>query len=291
MFCILAAVIVFSGCGHKPAHYDVRQDLSVYFNNADEVIQTIREAFRARSAGITITYRSHGDNMSDISALTDELVTYAMSETDDPHEGDYLYQQYGGYTVRYSYDMDADGYSYTIEIVPEYYTTEEQECRVDEITADIISSIISDDMTDAGKAEAVYNYICDNVKYDLVHKNNPYYHLRSTAYGALVNGCATCQGCSVLMYRLFREAGLDSRIITGNAVRESGTEYHAWNIVRIGDKYYNADVTWDLQTDSDSRSVFLRGEEGFSEKHIRDEKYSTSDFYEKYPMSETDFPT
>ena len=286
-FIAVLLISILSGCTGAKRHYDVRQDLSVTFGNADKVIEELRGAFSSRSPRITVCYTSHSDNMDDIFPLIDELVMFAMSETDDAREGDYLYHQYGGYRTEYSRERTDGGFSYTIDIFPEYFTSLRQEKLVDEKVAQIISELSLDRKNEYEKISAVYDYIYENVSYDKVHKKNPHYHLKSTAYGALVNGCACCQGYSVLMYRLLREAGTDARVITGNAVRENGGEYHAWNIVRLDGAYYNVDVTWDSQ--SRTHDHFLKSDARFSETHIRDELYRTEEFYEKYPMSQNDY--
>ena len=281
-FTCAVLILTFSGCHGAEYHYDVRRDLSITFANSDNVIEEIRNAFTARSPEITVCYESGSDNMDDIYPMIDELVMFAMSETDDPHEGDYLYHQYGGYRTKYSYEKNGDRFFYTINIIPEYFTSVKQEKLVDEKAADIIKSLRLDGKSDRDKITAVYNYVYENVRYDKVHKKNPHYHLKSTAYGALVNGCACCQGYSVLMYRLLREAGINARIITGNAVRGDCTEYHAWNIVGLDGEYYNVDVTWDSQ--NRTHEYFMKSDADFSKTHIRDARYSTEEFYEQYPM-------
>ena len=280
---LLCAVCLLCGCDAPEYHYEVRRDLSVYFGNADSVIQSVRTALRSHSPGITITYRSDRDNMDDIPALIKETVTFAMSETNDPREGDYIYWQYGGYELEYSYEKSSGGYEYSIYIIPKYYTDIKQEQTVSEMTADILLSLSLEGRTDREKVRLIYEYVRDNVKYDIIHKKNDHYHLKNTAYAALVNGCAVCQGFSVLMYRLLREAGINARIIAGNAVSDGGSEYHAWNIAEIEGKYYNIDVTWASLTGSDD--YYMKGEESFSKDHIRGAEYSQTSFYRSYPMS------
>ena len=280
-------ILAVSGCGRPEYHYDVRKDLSITFGNSDKVIGDIRAGLVSRSSRITISYVSGSDNMDDIRPMTDELVMFAMSETGDPHEGDYLYHQYGGYRTVYSYEKDGDRFCYNIDIIPEYFTSPEQEKTVDRLVSEIIEELDLSGKSDFEKVSAVYHHVLSNVKYDKVHRKNPFYHLKSTAYGALVNGCACCQGYSVLLYRLLREAGISSRIITGNTVNGSVSEYHAWNIAAIDGICYNLDATWDSQ--NGTTEYFLRSDSFFSETHIRDEQYSTSDFYERYPMSENDY--
>ena len=66
-----------------------------------------------------------------------------------------------------------------------------------------------------------------------------------TAYGALLEGRAVCQGYAQLTYKMLREAGLSCYVITGQANNGSRTEDHAWNIVKVGKKWYYLDTTWD----------------------------------------------
>ena len=83
------------------------------------------------------------------------------------------------------------------------------------------------------------------MEYDYTNLNDDNYKLKYTAYAAMCNGTAVCQGYSNLLYRMLLEAGVDCRIISGIGV--SGG--HAWNIVRLGDLYYNVDATWDSNYD------------------------------------------
>lgn len=64
----------------------------------------------------------------------------------------------------------------------------------------------------------------------------------------------------MLFYRLCKEAGLSVRIISGTG--NGGA--HAWNIVRIGSKYYNVDCTWDGQGAATYNNFLLKSEADFS---------------------------
>ncbi len=268
-------------------HYETRQDLSIYFTNTDSVIEAVRNGLRRRDEKITVSYKSHLDNMEDISALISELMECALSETDDPSEGDYIYHQYGGYELNYSYKQSGGLYEYEIVILPVYYTDCTKEEWVNRRINEILSGFSFDENTsDYEKVRAVYDYVYSNVDYDRVHKDNENNHLKATAYSALYYGQAVCQGYSVLMYRLLRESGIDCRVITGNAYNDDGTVFHAWNIVCIDGKYYNLDVTWNKQLGSEE--YFLKSDSSFSD-HVRDGKYSTAAFYNNYPMWEENF--
>ena len=283
MLLMLIFTAFISG-GYGARKYNIRRDLSVYFSNSDEVIQSVRNSLRNRSWRIIINYYSHSDNMEDIPALVKDIMDFALEETDKPDEGDYINYNYGGYELKYSFKQQNEKNYYTIYIYPDYYTTKEQELQVTEKIDEIISGSDAS-LSDYQKVRFVYDYIKDRVQFDEIHKNNSNHHIKSTSFGALIYGQAVCQGYAVLMYRMLREIGINSRVITGMA--DDGTKtFHAWNIACIDGVYYNIDITWDDQNESEE--YFLKSDEDFP-MHIRDEKFSSEDFYEKYPMSDKSY--
>lgn len=60
-----------------------------------------------------------------------------------------------------------------------------------------------------------------------------------SAYEAIVNKNANCQGYSEAYSYLLSRVGIHSEIV------ESSAMYHLWNKVRIDNIYYNVDLTWD----------------------------------------------
>lgn len=116
--------------------------------------------------------------------------------------------------------------------------------------------------------------------YDYEHLSDESYKLQFTAYAALCQGKAVCQGYAVLFYRICKEAGLPVRIITG--IGNGGN--HAWNIVKVRIYYYNIDCTWDGQDKETRQNWFLLNETDF-ENHSRDSEYTSSEFYQNYPMA------
>ena len=275
---ISLAALLLTGCAKSPRyHYDVRQDLGIYFTNADAVIEQIRGAMRRRDGLVTITYQSHRDNMEALGTIVRELMECALSETDSPEEGDYLRQQYGGYDMHYSYRVQDGLYCYEITITPQYYTTAAQE---EKVTARVqaLCAEMDGDASDLDKVKCIYELVKANTRYDEVHAKNPNHHLKTTAYAALIQGQAVCQGYAVAMYRLLRECGVNARVITGTADGEP----HAWNLVELDGVYYNLDVTWD--DERGTQDYFLKSDADFTD-HTRDAAYRTSAFYDIYPMA------
>lgn len=61
-----------------------------------------------------------------------------------------------------------------------------------------------------------------------------------SAYGALVEGMAVCEGYSEAFQHLLTQMGMECLIVIG----ESQNQSHQWNMVRIGEDYYHVDPTW-----------------------------------------------
>lgn len=88
----------------------------------------------------------------------------------------------------------------------------------------------------------IHDYIVLNTLYPSSYSGDNVH----TASYALNEGKAVCDGYSKLFYFLCRMNGIDCVLVTGSATNTAGdTEDHAWNKVKINDKWYAIDVTWD----------------------------------------------
>lgn len=228
-------------------HFALSGDYGLYFSNTDEIIALLHDSLTEHASAVTISCRVKGNYMDEIDSLIDEMMDFALYDTESPKDGDYIRYQYGGYKLSYGYTEKKGQNAYTITIKPNYYTTVAEEEKVDERVGEILEELDLDKKaSDYEKIKAVYDYVCSNVSYDYVHVRSSHYYRDSTAYAALVKGYASCQGYAVALYRLLKEAGINNSIVTGTAVNEQGEEeFHAWNRVELYGVYYNADATWD----------------------------------------------
>ena len=188
------------------------------------------------------------------------------------------------------------GYIYSFDCPVNYYESDEQFAFVDSKTDEIIAQLDLDSKSDYEKIEAIFAYITSHVVYDYEHLDDEDYKLQYTAYAALHDGQCVCVGYSSLMYCMMLKAGIDCRIIggEGGAIYGGigGVEGHAWNIVRLGDKYYNCDSTWD--SGNDPWYFFLLADDSFNDHpshgHDRFDDWKSEEFYEQYPMATEDHP-
>lgn len=174
-------------------------------------------------------------------------------------------------------------YSLVITYEVYYLTTSEQEKFIESTLNEIITdSQVHDKKNDLLKVRFVYDYILSNVKYDDIYENH-------SAYNALVDKKAVCEGCAALLYRMLCMVNVPCRIITGKGLKER----HAWNIVKMRDRWYNLDVTWDLYYCKKDRTLidykwFLKGGQTFY-GHTRDKQYTDNSFESQHPMSLVDY--
>ena len=287
-----ALLIGVAACLHirntpRENRYRLSDERMFGITNLDEVVETLRGALKDRSARIHISITLQGEYMEDIAPLVRELMDLAYEPTGVPDEGDYLRYQIGGYDLDYSYE-EADGeYSYRLVLTPDYYSSQEEEQKVNEAVKEIIESFGFDSQTgDYEKIKAVFDWVCKNVRYDSVKSRLGSSHYKSSAYGALFYKNAVCQGYSVLMYRLLRECGINCRIVTGIAEREGESELHAWNIAELDGRYYNIDASWCSQLETED--YFLKSDEDM-EGHTKDEKFLTEEFCEDFQISKVSY--
>lgn len=250
----------------------------------DAAVEHLTEKMQERQETIVVQVCV---DTNDYGLVCRRIMEKACMHTDLPTAGDYLLLHRSGYQVRVSYyPGDIGPYYYTFTYTIGYYTTDRQEQLLDEAIAALLEELELNEKSDYEKVAGVYNYMTQNITYDYDNLEDDSYMLKYTAYAALINKTAVCQGYANLFYRLMLELGVDCRIITGTG--NGGA--HAWNIVKLDGKYYNLDATWDASRVAAGLTYqyFLRCEENFDD-HIRGEAYETTQFHTDYPMGETDY--
>lgn len=252
-----------------------------YFSDYDSAVSYLRKQMVSRETEINLNFpeswfTSHKDG------LYWDLLYDAMKCDDNStgQEGDALIYGFGG--CQLSYNSKAGYIQYTML----YHSDAEQEAKLTAAVAEAMTTLQLNGLSEAKKIIKIHDYICNHVDYAYNSKEEQIY----TAYGALCTGKAVCQGYAVLFYRLCKEAGLSVRIISGTG--NGGP--HAWNIVRIGNKYYNMDCTWDGQDAATYNEFLLKSEADFRD-HTRESwpvagsrylDYTSAEFNAQYPMTE-----
>lgn len=140
----------------------------------------------------------------------------------------------------------------------------------------------------------VHDYIVKNTEYDrTISKSNIY-----NIYGTLVNKEAVCEGYARTFKYMMDGLGIPCTLVIGKGTNSEGkTENHAWNYVKIGDKWYAIDTTWDdpisttgWVSESSKYKYFLKGSKDFLKDHNPSGQFSEGGKTFSYPaLSNEDF--
>lgn len=136
----------------------------------------------------------------------------------------------------------------------------------------MLQANITEDMTDFEKEVAIHDALVEHVSYYQYEDINKIPSIKHTAYSALVQKEAVCDGYSKAFKMLLEEAGIESIIASGSTEDVA----HAWNIVKLEDEYYHVDVTSD-KFEQNSKYVihtyFNLTDESISKTHVIDNKF------------------
>ena len=240
------------------------------------VADIFREGLKNRESNITVSGTSEDVN---------NIINEALKHTGNSTEGDYI-------KFHLTSNLTGRVNGTEIKFSPRYLSTYTQEQELTAKLNEFYDSLNLKEMNSYDKLKAIYDYICDNVEYG---------YQNSSAYAA-ANGSSNCRGYALLFYRMALDLGFDARIVSGRVVGGNYDNYHEWNIVKVGNKYYNVDVnfgdnTGDQMGSSARYTYLLKGTEGifkdgygsYVPAHVRDGAYDTEGFNTEYPMSTTDY--
>ena len=106
---------------------------------------------------------------------------------------------------------------------------------LDEIVNDILTKIVTDDMSKLDKARAIYNYVHSSIRYVNGNYSEDW---RRGAYVGFTRGRGDCFNYFACSKALLTAAGIDNLDLE----RYGGTTEHYWNLVNVGDGWYHFDA-------------------------------------------------
>ena len=123
----------------------------------------------------------------------------------------------------------------------------------EEYLPSVVQALTSGISGTAERVKVLHDWICDNIAYDtdIFKKNNS---IKKQDYITVLKKIkAVCAGYTNLMNEMCRLAGIESIGITGYSkgfgytgnIKKGQKTDHAWNAVKIGNRWQLIDVTWD----------------------------------------------
>lgn len=140
----------------------------------------------------------------------------------------------GGYRCTIGYDTGKVK-SMTVTYAMTAQERATRQAAMDKAVNAILSTVSGSD-TPYERERRIHDALCERVVYDLKAARG------HDMDGALVDGKAVCEGYSQAFQYLMYRAGILCGVTVG---QKKGGENHKWNFVKIGDKTYYVDVTWD----------------------------------------------
>jgi len=231
----------------------------------------VLEKINAHKGTIKIDFES---SSRDGNAIAKKIFHSAINQSEIK---DYIkYGLYQGYKLTWTAQGYEGKYHFSFKYKVNYRITKAEAAAFETKLTKVVYGMKLQNKGNKAKIKKIYKWITKNVKYDKKSKGTKKY----TAYAALINKKAVCQGYSVLFYRMCKKAGVNAKVITGTGNGEN----HAWNIAKVGKKYYNLDATWDAGRAAKNYKYFLRGNKAFKH-HVRNSEFVSNAFYNAYPMA------
>ncbi len=260
-------------------------------SSMDELAKIVRDHAVKRDSKFDVKYKGNESDLDDLLEPDSNFFYVMLSMLDDAStsdDADYIV----GNLNWWSSDRDnLFVIGNTVQFNLKYFETLEQTRYVNEHVKKILSELGVSSMSNYDKVVAIHDYVCDLITYSATDKD-----YESVPYGAIKYRKALCNAYSLCMYKLLVEAGVPCKFIGGKAGTGRDADGHAWNIVALGDKWYNLDATWDDNDDEDSwhYSYFLKGSSDFDEEdpsqpHEMDAPYAKGAFAKAFPIAKTKF--
>lgn len=239
-----------------------------------DVCEYLRDAMLLRKQNILLLYPH--DRQEHLSSTNYLRWVETTRKKDAFNDQKYLERNIKNYKKsEWQYFLGFYLFHYSIE----YRTTYEQEQVLYRAVDAAIEQMNLHSAAVFDKIRLVYHYMVRNIRYD-------YDYQRYTAYHAMIEHCACCQGYALLFYLFMRKLGVPVEYISG--VTADG-EHHGWNLVKCGAYWYNIDTTWEQLYKGKNISIvkqnyLLKSDQDFQD-HIPNESYQTEAFRLTHPMA------
>lgn len=253
-------------------------------NTKKAFMKKLHDYMNKRVTNFTIVFNGSYTKIykNDIKAMFSQAWNIDNKNTSD--DFDYLYGNIDTYSFR------IPTYSNNKSVFNFYMTYRESGAQLKKVNKKVKKALNSLKLTGKSRLEKlrlIHDYIANNVSYDTSLS-------KFTAYDGLVSSAhaTVCQGYALLYYKMCTDAGIPCRFVGGYGTTGGNRISHAWNLVKLGSKWYYVDVTWD-DTDRTSKpyvyEYFLVGSTQMAIDHTLDADYCTKAFKKKYPTSKKNY--
>lgn len=101
--------------------------------------------------------------------------------------------------------------------------------------------------------------------------------------GGLLDNSCVCGGYAEILRNVLAQKGIESKVIIGKDSEKGAS--HAWNQIKIGNKWFNVDLTWDRD---ELMEKIMQGERVGPEVLKSDSQFTDHERYSQYRSTEKD---
>ena len=244
-----------------------------------ELQDCIREKVSSMSEHFSVIYRSddYKEVLSSIDSLYIKRTFLDKDNTNIEEDFDFGYYNLNKYHIAATYKEDYVKLDFNFS----YRSSKEQVEELKKSTKKYLENVRYKELSEIELLVLIHNYVIDKLDYDYSHTNYD-------AYNGYIGNKTVCQGYASLFYLMCCQSGIPCRIVASKS--------HGWNIVKVEDKWYNVDTTWDdtfrnKRGESYKYTFFLKGSKSFDRnlKHKRIEFYNNDSFLREYNINEEDY--
>ncbi len=186
----------------------------------------------------------------------------------------YIFEEVLYSNPKFFYLNKAASYSYNqatnkvVEVMLDYFIDREEtqaiQSEIDKVANEFLS-VANTLNSDLDKALYANEFIVLNTIYDVGAYNNTAVDNSYTMVGALLDGLAVCQGYMLAYNYLLNLVGIETDYASSNTLN------HTWNMVKIDNKWYYVDVTWNDPVPDKlgrvSHKFFMMSEDKLAQSH------------------------
>lgn len=271
LFTMAISTVLFMGMSASPTSLAVADAAT----NRAEFCQEVYNHMVKREPHFTVNLSGDVDNVvENLETVLGQAFDIRTPNNSD--DFDYLRWNWKGYSCKtYS---DGNG-NLSIEFDFVYREPLDRLNAVNARVKQVLPSLMGNN--DFETIKNVHDFAVNQITYDETLQ-------RFTAFEGLLENSTVCQGYALLIYKMLTEAGIPVRLMEGYA-----GEAHAWNIVKLDDKWYCLDATWDDPVTTGKPILrydyFLVGSAKMLKDHTPEARWNTAEMRSAYPLSETDY--
>ncbi len=147
-------------------------------------------------------------------------------------------------------------------LLPEYLYTSNEISRINSEIRNVVDKIkVRADTFKSNEfrlEKCLHDSVVKSVAYDYDSLKKEDCFNAHSIVGAFLDGKAVCEGIAKAFKLLCNEYGIKCIVVLGKANKDGiygDDDYHAWNLVKIGEESYHVDVTWDNLYDGEVRHI------------------------------------